>query len=67
MQKLNSLPGAIILGLEAVRTNLEQSLGRQDVPQDLQNNLTKLCEALGGFIQHAQEAQRELDPTYSYE
>jgi hypothetical protein len=62
MEKLNSLPGTIILGLDAVRTNLEQVLGRPDVPPDLQHNLMKLCEALGGFIQHAREAQKELDP-----
>jgi len=61
MSKLNSLPVTIILGLDAVRTNLEQALERQDVPQDLQNNLTKLCEALEGFIGHAREAQSELD------
>jgi hypothetical protein len=65
MEKLYSLPGTIILGLDAVRTNLEQALGRPDIPKDLQVNLTKLCEALGTFIQHACEAQKELDPTYS--
>jgi hypothetical protein len=67
VEKLYSLPGTIILGLDAVRTNLEQALGRPDIPQDLQVNLTKLCEALGTFIQDAREAQKELDPTYSSE
>jgi hypothetical protein len=64
MNKLNSLPDAMILGLEAVRSNLEQSLRHDDVTPALRTNLTKLCEAIDGFIQLAQEAKAELGTTF---
>jgi hypothetical protein len=60
MGQLNSFPDAIILGLEAVRTNLEQSLRHDDVSPTLRTNLAKVVEAVEGFIQLAQEAKAEL-------
>jgi hypothetical protein len=66
MEKLNSLPDTIVLGLEAVRSNLEQALRHDDVSQSLRTNLTKACEALDGFIQDAQQAKRELEATFQF-
>ena len=63
MEKLYSLPNSMTLGLDAVRFNLQQALNREDIPRDLKSNIAKLCEALGDFIQHAMEAQEELDLT----
>jgi hypothetical protein len=63
MGQLNNFPDTIILGLEAVRTNLEQSLRHDDVSPTLRTNLTKVVEAVEGFIQLAQEAKAELQTT----
>jgi hypothetical protein len=59
MNKFYSLPGVMILGLEAIRTNLEQALQRADLPTDHKENLKKLCEALTSYIQLSAEAQLE--------
>jgi hypothetical protein len=67
MDKLNSLPGSVILGLDVVVKHLEQALGREDVPQDFQDKLADICEGLHGLIQHAREAAKERDPDFSWE
>jgi hypothetical protein len=67
VEKLNSLPAAILLGGEAVSFNLTQAMQRPDVPMDVKSNLEKCREALAMFIEHAREAQREIDPTCRWE
>jgi hypothetical protein len=58
--KLKSLVGSVILGLEAMVVPLEQALGREDIPQDFQDTLADLCEVLRGLSQQACEARGEL-------
>jgi hypothetical protein len=64
MEKAITLPGTVIFVLSPARTTLEQSLGRQDVPQDVQNQLAKISEELTGIIEHAKKAHGEVDPYY---
>jgi hypothetical protein len=67
MEKLNSLPGVIILGLTGVHSILEEARAREDVPEDLRERIADVCEGLTGIIDHAREAQKELDPDYGWD
>jgi hypothetical protein len=53
MEKLDGLPGTIILILDPARTTLERALGREDVPQDLQEELADICERMTAIIEQS--------------
>jgi anti-sigma regulatory factor (Ser/Thr protein kinase) len=64
MEKIITLPGMAIFVLSPARTILEQSLGREDVPQDLQDQVAAISEGLTGIIEHAKKAHCEIDPHF---
>ncbi len=63
-EKLSGLPGMVIFILDPVRATLKQSLRRDDVPQDLQDQIADICQRVTLIIDQAIEAQKEIDPDY---
>jgi hypothetical protein len=59
MDKLKSLPARVLLAVDIFRSQLEQALGRDDVPQDLQDQLAHVCQGLGALMEIATEAAEE--------
>jgi hypothetical protein len=67
MEKLNSLPGVAILTLDIELAHLGMAVERDDVADDIKKTLTSVQESIGAVLQHAREAQRELDPDFALE
>jgi hypothetical protein len=64
MEKLNSLPGAVILVLDGSRSLLDRAIeGR--IPDDIKEKLIQARERIDVAMHLAQEAEQERNPNSS--